>query len=248
MTSHKTNEYHWLVIGIIPLAGPDIFTPTGVKPLMLIDGVPILLRTLESRTWVKSGELESKNMIFILQDDSRALPLRKFVATHFPESRTVLLSQYSRGALMSALAGVSLILDFLQPIVVDLVDIIYDSNFSPTALFANAISTVGILPYFEASDPKYSYLDIQDGKVMSTVEKQVISTKASAGTYFFKNLTTFLMAASDSVTHPERHQVNQSLFVCPCFNGIISPTHHVIPVPVTNVVPVSLQFHSERAN
>lgn len=233
-----------MVIGIIPLAGPDIITPNGLKPLLPIDGVPMLLRTLVSRSWVKSGELSSQNMIFVIQEDTRIQPLRDFISTNFPGSRVVALSTLTKGALLSSLAGASLITDYSMPIAVDLVDIIYDAEFSPTALFKNQLDTVGIVPYFEANDPKYSYLEIQDGVVIKTAEKKVISTHASAGTYFFKDLATFLTAASHSVAHAERYQVNNNLFLCPCFNGLVGPDQNVIPLPVTNVIPVSLQFHS----
>lgn len=226
------------LISIIPLAGPDIVMPLP-KPLTLIEGRPLLAHTLGSRPWVKSGELTSDAMIFVLKEGDTLPALREFVNTQFPGCRIVVISEVSRGALLSALAGASLIQTLDSPIVVDLVDILYSADFSPSSLFETHPSVDGILPYFESDLPKYSYMEIQGGRVTRTMEKQVISTHASAGTYFFRNLSCLLKAAADSVAQYATHHVNGNLFLCPCFNGLISPTREVLPIPVTNVVSKS---------
>jgi len=105
---------------------------------------------------------------------------------------------------------------------------------------------VGIIPYFESEHPKYSYLEIENGVVKRTREKQVISSHASAGTYFFRSLSVFLSAVADSLRHVEDYSVRGNLFLCPSFNGIIAADQTVLPVLVSNVRSLSLLFHQEE--
>ena len=102
------------------------------------------------------------------------------------------------------------------------------------------------MPCFESTDSCYSYLEFNElGDVVRTAEKQVISTTASAGTYLFRDLPTFLDATAYALRHGEKLRANGVHFVCPALNGVIAQGATVKPLSVKNVQPISKRFHDD---
>jgi len=229
---------------IVPLAGPDFYDESyGIKPTFDIDGVPLIERTLGRRSWYVSGELSSEDIIFVVRDTKYTERVIKYLRSSFSHCSIVIIDRMTKGAVLSVVSGLGLIKDFNVPIVVDLVDIIFDQNVSPTVIFAENDMIGGILPYFESSSDKYSYLIIDEMFVLKTVEKKVISNHASAGTYFYRNIQVLLNAFNYSFANENKHAVNNNLFLCPTFNGIIQNNFSVKAIKVNNVQEVSLLFH-----
>lgn len=157
---------------IVPLAGPDFFQPSyGLKPLYNVDGEPLLLRALKSRAWYRSGRLLDPSLVFVLRRIQEAEQFASQLATWFPGSRTVWLSDPSRGALLSALAGSALVERPAAPVVIDLVDVLFDCDERLFDRCGKGISAV--LPWFQSDDPVFSYAEIAaDGvSVLRTAEK-----------------------------------------------------------------------------
>ncbi|QDK45341.1 hypothetical protein DOM22_09335 [Bdellovibrio sp. ZAP7] len=230
---------------IVPLAGPDLVLKDGTfRPFFPYQGKPMITQIISSRPWFKSGEAKAEDLIFVLREVEKLPELQDYLESSFPGSKQVILKEMTRGALNTALAGVSLVKDFGKPIAVDLVDIDYSApDFSPSKMFALDPTLFGIIPTFNDSNPKFSYLKMQNNVVLECAEKKVISDVASAGTYFFRNLPTFLHAALGSVKNPERVAFKNSLFLCPSFNFLIDDKLKVINHDVTDVVNLSLLFH-----
>ncbi len=177
---------------IIPLAGPDIFTDDyGLKPNYDIDGAPLIVKAIHSRSWYFNTLFE-EDLIFVLRDFDHLAEMRTLLQSNFPKANQVIIPTLTKGALMTSLAGTSLINDFSDPIIIDLVDILFSGDLNPVEIFNNDENVAGILPYFISDNPKYSYLEIDDNSnVLRTREKEIISQNASAGVYFFNNLQTF---------------------------------------------------------
>ncbi|MDJ0556471.1 MAG: hypothetical protein QNJ68_18925 [Microcoleaceae cyanobacterium MO_207.B10] len=232
------------MISIVPLAGPDFVHPTrGIKPLISVDGEPLLLRAITSRPWWRSGALQPEGLIFVLRDVPETSQVSDRIDEWFPGAQKVVLSSLTGGALMSALAGISLVKDFTAPLCVDLVDIFYESEELITDRFER--DKVGaIVPYFYSQESCYSYFEInQEGLVIRAVEKQVISHHASAGTYFFRDAATYLKAVAFSLENITELSVNGVLFVCPAINYLVSIGNQVVPIKVGEVKSVSKMFH-----
>jgi len=230
---------------IIPLAGPDIYTEKyGLKPAFKIDGEPLLIKAIHSRNWYGKGKLLSEDdLIFVVRESDELNELQEFLQSTFPKGKQVVISNYTQGALMSALAGISLIRDFSEPIVVDLVDILFNSNIDPIKIFRANKNITGIIPFFQSENPKFSYLELDKNEnVVKTKEKEVISNNASAGVYFFKNIAAFLQATSYSINHYMELAYNNLLFLCPAFNGLINEENLVKAVAVTDQREISLKF------
>jgi hypothetical protein len=183
-------------------------------------------------------------LIFVLRDVPETERVIERIDDWFPGAQKVVISSLTCGALMSVLAGVSLVKDFTAPLCVDLVDILYDSQELMVDWFAdNSVS--GVVPYFASGESCYSYFEINDeGFVTRAREKQVISDHASAGTYFFRDTATYLNAVAFSLSNLEELAVNGVLFVCPAMNYIINAGQKVVPVSVESVQSVSKIFHN----
>jgi hypothetical protein len=241
------------VYGIIPLAGPDFYHERlqCIKPLMEIEGRPLIEKVLSSRCWITSGELPPEKLVFILRDTEHTDEFRQYLKRVYPTSRRITVSSLTRGALLSAVAGCSLIDNFTEPLVVDLVDILYrfDTPVKVSALFAADPQLGGLLPVFDSDHPQYSYahLDPDDPRrtmVRETAEKQVISRHASAGTYFFRDVGVFLAAMADNLRTPEKYAYKNNFFLCPVYNSVIANDWDVRIIRTQLELSVSLMVKS----
>jgi len=229
---------------IVPLAGPDFNTEKhGIKPLVPIEGEPLIKKVLKSRSWYNSL-LREEAITFVLRDSEGTDKAIAYLQEEFSGCHFVKLSGLSKGALLSALAGSSLISNYDQPVVVDLADIIFQGEWNPIEIFAENPLIGGIIPYFNSINPKYSYLELSGQWVRQTAEKKVISDAASAGVYFFRDLPMFLEAAADSIRFDKLYSYNNNMFLCPAMNGIICRNKLVKAVSVQDVVELSLFFHT----
>lgn len=229
---------------IVPLAGPDLIMSDGsLRPLYPVQGEPLIKKAILSRPWYRSGELSNSNLIFILRATEKTPELADFLNQEFEGCKTIVLSTLTKGALYSALAGVSLIDNPDLPVCIDLADILFEMKPFVTDLFRSDLAIKGIIPYFISNNPKYSYLKIVDGFVKNTVEKQVISENASAGTYFYRNMMTFLRAAETTFKMDELLSYKGAQFLCPTFNALTVLDERVLPVEVEQVLSLSDVFH-----
>lgn len=233
---------------IVPLAGADFYSPAyGIKPLFPVDGEPLLEKVLTSRPWFLSGELRREDCIFVLRTGEGLEEFHAYLARAFPTSRQLTLSHPTGGALLSAMAGASLVTAYDEPLVVDLADILFAGDLRVSRLFEAEPELVGLLPYFESSESCFSYLQMDGSRVSRTAEKQVISSHASAGTYFFRTLADFVAAAAGSLAAGDAYTYRGIHFVCPAFNALVASGKLVRGVAVADVVPVSSVFHSTAA-
>jgi hypothetical protein len=231
---------------IVPLAGPQLTHPTyGLIPNYPVDGVPLLRRTIETRRWWMDHRLRAEDLIFVLREGLELQAIRAAVTGWFEGCRVVTLSHLTRGALMSALAGTAAISALDEPLIVDLADILYDTDADIGSCFANRC--VGaVATYFEAHDSCYSYLTFgPDASVVSAAEKKVISSHASAGTYVFRTAGHFIAATGRALRDsPEELTVGNALFVCPVLNTIVRQGLKVIALEARNVRSISKLLHA----
>ena len=226
---------------IVPLAGPDIYNEKyGLKPAYEIDGDPLLVKAIHSRFWYGKS-LYQEDLIFIIRDFEYLVDLKNLLQSNFPSCKQVIIPNLTKGALLTTLAGSSLLKCFSEPIVVDLVDIIFKCKLDPLDIFGDKNEIAGIIPYFKSKNPKYSYLQLDDkSRLTSALEKRVISDNASAGVYFFRNISYFMRSVLFSIINQERVSYNDLLYLCPSFNALIDDKNSVLGVEVNEV----FDFHN----
>lgn len=230
---------------LIPLAGPDFYTEKfGIRPLYPVGKSTLIEHVLASRPWMSSASRTEEQIVFILREEGlHTDEMSSFIKKRFPSADTVILSSLSAGAPLSVLAGISLARNHDEPIIVDLADIAFDMQWDPTAYFRVNQNVDAVVPYFSSRDPKFSYLKLDGARVIEAREKQVISSNASAGVYFFRDATAYLRAVIYCLQHPGICKVGTALFVCPSVNGLITKERQVHAIEVRNVEPISTLFH-----
>ncbi len=78
----------------------------------------------------------------------------------------------------------------------------------------------GLIMCFKSSHPKWSYARLnQEGRVIETAEKIVISHNATVGLYYFRKGADFVRAAQNMILKNIRH--NNEFYVCPAYNELI---------------------------
>lgn len=225
---------------IVPLAGPDLHAETeGFRPLVKVDGIPLLEAALETRAW--RSALGPPDYIFVVRQVPALHELTAYLGTTWPGCRIVTLSHPTGGALFSVLAATALVPPG-EPLVVDLADMLFtEGPPDPEGAFPLGFSMV--VPVFTSRDTCYSYLTIEQGRVTGAQEKRPVSDTASAGVYIFRNVQTFLRAASHSIDHRETLAWNGALFICPTINGVIAAGHEVQALHIGDCRPIGKAFH-----
>lgn len=228
---------------VVPLAGPDFVRPDGsLKARVMVDGSPLLLGVLSSRPWADVVNPGAYTFVFHDDGETRAFA-RGELTDWFPGCRTVFLSDFARGAALSAAAGVVATGGNHSPLIVDLADIGFSSRSQSTDVLTRP-GTGGLAFAFTSSEPIYSYLRVDgNGRVTEAAEKRVISTTASAGVYGFANSSVYLRALAHSLEHEEQ-TYRRLHYVCPLFNGVIAQKLEVRLEPVWDVIDVK-QFGIE---
>jgi len=227
---------------VVPLAGPDFEREDGrTKSEEIVEGMPLLRRALESRPWWTDGTVRGGDLVFVLRDSGVS---RRFqdqaLKAWYPESKQVLLTDVARGAALSSLAGVSLAFAGDDALCVDLADILYEAD-SGIDIFRAGTRVGGKALVFQSTNPAYSYLrTATDGAVVEVAEKKVISTNASAGTYFFANVAIYLAALARNLGDPKRVEHRGAFFVAPVLQGVLDLGFKVEAIGVRQVLDLKM--------
>ncbi|MBB3660409.1 hypothetical protein FHX15_005678 [Rhizobium sp. BK650] len=224
---------------IIPMAGNDFELPDcSLKAEMPVGKTTLLGATLESRPWWNGDATP----VFVLRDKPASQRYaRETLLTRYPTARIVWLSEMSGGAAWSAAAGAALVAFADAPVVVDLCDIIFDSDADIAAIFAADPNLGGLALTFGSRHPQYSYIRLgDDGRMLEAREKIVISDNASAGVYAFRNIAVFHLALAHSLQNRARLAHNGMLFVCPMLNGIVAHGFDVRTLPARDVFDIKI--------
>jgi NDP-sugar pyrophosphorylase family protein len=232
---------------IVPLAGPDFYTEKfGIRPLFPVSGLPLIEFVLPRRPWFSACVSGESQLIFVLRDVGlHTQKMKRFLEDRFPFARAVILSHLTHGAPMSALAGLSLASDFKAPVVVDLCDIYFDTDFDLDRHFAQHPEVDAVVPSFQSNDSKFSYLELDGMNVRKAREKMVISSSASAGVYIFRDAAAYFRCMTFCIETPEYCKIGSSYFVCPSVNGLIRDGRQVHAVTVGGARPIGELFHDE---
>lgn len=157
------------------------------KPLIPIQGKPFFY-------WATKSLLNSnvKDLTFvILQEHVDNFHLDKKIFEYFPDAKLVILPAVLNGAVLTCLQGVKDIKDEL-PIIFNDCDHAFKSTQLDEFLQSNIVDISGGLLTFNSNLDKYSYIEYnEEGNIVGTVEKKVVSNDAICGAYYFKDTSIF---------------------------------------------------------
>lgn len=108
-------------------------------------------------------------------------------------------------------------IDNEEPLIIYTLDVFFQPEFDPNDM---PIETDGFLLTFKSNNPAYSYAKLDDnGYVIKTAEKQVVSENAAVGVYGYKRGSDFVKYAEKMIREDIR--TRGEFYVCPLYNLMI---------------------------
>jgi NDP-sugar pyrophosphorylase family protein len=210
---------------ILPMAGRGSrFAEAGFtlpKPLIPVDGQPMFKKALASLEGIGTKQ---RHTVILRKEHDQKYDLGSRIAAELPSANIVITDEPPTGALRDAYRARPYIKDDEGILIMDC-DIAIKSAAYFSALRANLMGCLAMdaaVMVFESDRPLYTYAQIDDdGRVVTTAEKKVISSHAIAGGHYISNLEVFDKAAQAVLARPldERHP---EYYVSYIYNEIIN--------------------------
>lgn len=210
---------------VIPLAGHGRrFKSMGYvlpKQMLQVDEYTALEHSL------RSINMEDYKTFFILRNDQKLLAsfIHEICKNYDFEIKTI--EKETRGSVETVLE----IEDLVDPnsnFTVFTMDVTFNPTFSPEVF---PIESDGGLLTFKSNSQNYSYARLlEDGTVVETAEKIVISEHAIAGIYYFKKAKYFFEFAQQMIL--EENVSAGEFYIAPLFNDLISAGLNIQAKPV----------------
>ncbi len=219
---------------LLPIAGNGTrFSSKGYslpKPLIFIekDNKTILEKSLESVNY------ENSNLIFIVkQEHVDKFKINEFLKEKFgSQVITVPVNYDTAGAVNSCLLAEKYINND-EPLIIFTPDCYFEPQFDLKKVDSNYD---GLVAVFNSDNDAHSYVVINDnGEVLKAAEKEVISSHAVGGLYYYKKGADFVKYSKKMIE--QNKKVKGEFYICPVFNfliedgktiGIDKNTKHVI--------------------
>jgi len=175
---------------------------TTPKPLIELKGKPLFVRAIES---VKVDGAPMKYSLIVRQEHIDEYGIDKGIHEILPDAMIYSVEKTTRGAVETCLIAEEGIADDDAVVVMDC-DLEFCSE-SYKRIIEEALkdgnATGGALVSFDSDEPKYSYAELdENGNVVRTAEKEVISNHALCGAYFFASGKEFKEVAHKLLNEP----------------------------------------------
>ena len=177
---------------------------TTPKPLTELHGIPLFMRAIGS---VSVEGAVMKYSFIVRQEHIAHYHIDEQIKKIIPEANIFSVEKTTRGAVETCLIAESAI-DVNDAVIVMDCDLEFRSK-----TYLEGVRTIlnqsanesngGMLVSFESTEPRYSYAEVDDNMIVKrTAEKEVISSHALCGAYFFSSAKGFLNAAHQLMNEP----------------------------------------------
>ena len=188
---------------------------TTPKPLIPVNGKPMIEVVIENL-----APKQEHQFIFIVQQEQiEQYKLDRILKTYSPNCVIIPINYLTEGQASTAL----LAKDFINnsdPIMCANCDQFIDFDINDYLAHMEKQDLDGLIMTMKASDPKWSYAKTNDqGFVIETAEKKVISEDATVGIFNFKHGSDFVNATEQMIKDDLR--VNNEFYICPVYNYLI---------------------------
>lgn len=217
---------------LIPMAGlGSRFLNAGYttpKPLIDIYGEPMISWAMKSFNFL--SETKSYQLIFIILEEHEkeyhmSLKLKKLFGNSI---KIITLTNPTRGQAETCLAAKKFINNNHRLF-------IYNCDTYSISDIWKLIQQEdpdGIIPYFESSDPRYSFVAFDEfNYICEVAEKRAISTNATVGMYYFKHGKDFVNAAEMLIE--KNVTQNGEYYVLPCYEMLLASGKRLRGLPVS---------------
>ena len=194
---------------VMPMAGEGSrFKKEGwtvPKPLISLHGQPLFKHAISS---VSASDIDLKYSFVVRQEHIDEYKIDEKIRSYLPNANIFAVLNTTRGAVETCLMAENAIEDSDAVIVMDC-DLEFRSQ-SFMQIIREMLnqevfeSQGGALVSFDSCDSRYSYAELNDdGFVIRTAEKEVISNHALCGAYFFSSGKKFKQVAHRLLDEPE---------------------------------------------
>lgn len=193
---------------VMPMAGEGSrFRDEGwttPKPLIFLDGQPLFKHAVSS---VADAEIPMKYSFIVRQEHIDRYGIDRGIKAILPEADIFSVQKTTRGAVETCLMAESAIADDDAVLVMDC-DLEFrsagfDMIIKKSLRKSGETASGGALVSFESSESRYSYAEVaEDGSVLRTAEKEVISSHALCGAYFFASGRRFKQVSHRLINEP----------------------------------------------
>jgi dTDP-glucose pyrophosphorylase len=198
---------------LIPMAGKGKrFKAAGYvepKPLIPIAGRLMIEWSLESL----AGTGIDPNFIFVALQEDLDRGLRDTLGS---KGKIVAVPEVTEGAVNTTLLASHLI-DAEYPLVVANCDQFLEWNFREFLESSSGYDCSVVV--FESDNPHHSFIEAIGPDVIRVKEKEVISTLAIGGIYFYRKASDYFLGASELLRNNDR--TNGEFYITPIFNHLI---------------------------
>jgi dTDP-glucose pyrophosphorylase len=220
---------------ILPMSGRGSrFAKAGFttpKPLIEVDGMPMFMKALSSLDDIQATKHYT---IIIRAEHEQEHSLTNGLKKALPEANVVITDEEPVGALRDAYRAKP----HLQPnqgiILLDC-DLWFHSQPYYTMVqdsLADKNDIAGGLLTFEATDPRYSFAQVDDDwMVIRTAEKEAISNRAITGAYYIASTEKFVEAADELLAQPLNDKMPE-YYVSHIYNVLLGQGGKIKATPV----------------
>jgi len=202
---------------VIPMAGygsrfskADYKEP---KPMIDVNGRPMFQWAVES---LQLENIPHRLFFIVLEEVEHKYGLSKAIKALYPTARIVTIKNVTRGQAETVLA-VRKFINNLNKLIIFNCDTISESNLRQKV---EEDDPDGIIATFNSSSPSYSYAKLNEaGYVTDVAEKEVISSHASTGLYYFKRGRDYVAAAEKMIE--DGKCVNNEFYIMPVYEYLI---------------------------
>lgn len=201
---------------LIPMAGKaQRFADKGYKmpkPLIMAKDMHVI-------DWaMNSIETKDCNVIFQVRlDHINNFSIDKILKKKFGDDvKIVVVDHDTEGSVCTCMIAEDLI-DNELPLIIYTPDVYFGPKFDPSSI---PKELDGFLLTFKANSPAHSYVELgDDGYAVKTAEKQVLSSNAAVGVYYYRTGSLFVKHAKEMIN--ANIKTKNEFYICPMFNTII---------------------------
>ncbi|MET3598163.1 glycosyltransferase family 2 protein [Martelella mangrovi] len=204
---------------VVPMAGRGSrFADAGYKdpkPLIPVHGKPMIQVVVENLT-----PSVDHRFIFICQNGHiRDYGLENRLKGLAENVEIIGIDHVTEGQASTVLLAEALI-DNDDPVMTVNSDQYIDADIDDYLGFMERGGYDGLIMTMKADDPKWSFVREEDGKVVETAEKRVISDNAAVGIFNFRKGRDLVRASRKMIEDNVR--INGEFYICPVYNYMIS--------------------------
>lgn len=219
---------------LIPIAGNSPFFPPEEfaypRPLIQVGNRSMIAWVIDNLKSVSGNP----HFFFVVPEEEA----RKFSYDNVfhllteGNSETIALKRKTGGALCSCLCAIDRIpLD--EPLIIANSDQIINTDLSKIIKYFETRDADGGVITFDSVHPRWSYVSVgPDGEVTYAAEKRVISNRAIAGFYYFREAKTFFDAAEEAIAN--NADLNGQFYISASLNEAVLANKRIIATTIPN--------------